>query len=74
VYGQLDFLVSLFRRGDESEGSEALMLYDNVAAMSDRGMSLRAIAAALNEAGQTTRRGKSWSAVQVSRVLKRAAA
>jgi len=49
-------------------------LYDDVAAMSARGMSLRAIAAALNEAGQTTRRGKLWNAVQVSRVLERAAA
>jgi len=38
------------------------------------GLSLQAIAKRLNEDGQTTRRGKPWNAVQVSRVLERAAA
>ena len=33
------------------------------------GLSLRAIAARLNELGQTTRRGKAWNASQVQRVL-----
>jgi DNA invertase Pin-like site-specific DNA recombinase len=36
------------------------------------GASLRQIAAALNEDGHTTRRGKPWNAVQVGRVLSRA--
>ncbi len=37
------------------------------------GRSLRAIAESLNAAGHTTRRGKSWNQVQVSRVLQRLA-
>lgn len=36
------------------------------------GLSLAAIAAKLNERGQTTRRGRPWNPVQVSRVLERA--
>lgn len=36
------------------------------------GESLGAIAGKLNEQGQTTRRGKSWNKMQVSRVLQRA--
>jgi hypothetical protein len=35
---------------------------------------LRAIAGRLNEEGHTTRQGKPWNQVQVSRVLERAAA
>jgi hypothetical protein len=38
------------------------------------GLSLREIAARLNEQGHTTRRGRPWNAVQVSRVLERAEA
>jgi DNA invertase Pin-like site-specific DNA recombinase len=38
------------------------------------GMSLRRIAARLNAEGQTTRTGTSWTAMQVSRVLRRAGA
>ncbi len=38
------------------------------------GQTLRQIAAALNADGHTTRRGKPWNPVQVSRVLERAAA
>jgi len=37
--------------------------------MAERGMSLRAIASRLNDDGYTTRRGRPWNAVQVSRVL-----
>lgn len=36
------------------------------------GKSLQAIADELNEMGHTTRRGKPWNRMQVSRVLKRA--
>ena len=35
------------------------------------GLTLQEIADRLNEAGYRTRRGRSWSATQVSRVLKR---
>jgi DNA invertase Pin-like site-specific DNA recombinase len=38
------------------------------------GLSLRRIAAQLNDEGHTTRRGREWNPVQVSRVLGRAAA
>jgi DNA invertase Pin-like site-specific DNA recombinase len=38
-----------------------------------KGQSLQTIADELNAQGHTTRRGKPWSAMQVSRVLKRAA-
>jgi DNA invertase Pin-like site-specific DNA recombinase len=48
---------------------------DLVPALKDwrvQGLSLRAIADKLNAEGHTTRRGKPWNAVQVSRVLERA--
>jgi hypothetical protein len=35
------------------------------------GLSLRAITARLNAEGHTTRRGRSWNPVQVTRVLER---
>ena len=41
--------------------------------LQSEGHSLRAIAETLNAAGHTTRRGKSWNQVQVSRVLQRLA-
>ena len=41
--------------------------------LQSEGHSLRAIAESLNSAGHTTRRGKSWNQVQVSRVLQRLA-
>jgi DNA invertase Pin-like site-specific DNA recombinase len=44
-----------------------------VADMSAAGKSLRTIAAELNEQGHTTRTGRPWNPVQVSRVLKAAA-
>jgi len=37
------------------------------------GKSLQAIADKLNDMGHTTRQGKCWNRMQVSRVLKRAA-
>jgi DNA-binding CsgD family transcriptional regulator len=37
----------------------------------NEGKSLKSIAAALNDAGETTRTGCSWSATQVRRVLER---
>ena len=40
-----------------------------VAAMRERGLSLRAIAGQLNQEGHTTRRGCVWNAVQVKRLL-----
>jgi hypothetical protein len=49
-------------------------LLPTVAALKTEGLSLREIAARLNAEGHTTRRGKPWNAVQVSRVLDRAAA
>src|ERR1700681_348835 len=44
-----------------------------VVKLRDRGESLRAIAKSLNAEGLTTRTGAAWSAVQVKRVLDRAA-
>ena len=41
-------------------------------ALRGEGHSLQAIAAKLNAEGHTTRRGKPWNPVQVSRVLERA--
>jgi DNA invertase Pin-like site-specific DNA recombinase len=43
-----------------------------VAELRGKGLSLAAIADELNKQGHTTRRGKPWNAVQVSRVLERA--
>jgi DNA invertase Pin-like site-specific DNA recombinase len=47
-------------------------LYDLVTRLRDEGLSLQDIADSLNENGHTTRRGKPWNPVQVSRVLARA--
>ncbi len=44
---------------------------DYMAELADDGLSLRAIADDLNAQGQTTRRGKPWNPMQVSRVLAR---
>jgi DNA invertase Pin-like site-specific DNA recombinase len=41
-------------------------------ALRSQGLSLQAIADRLNAEGHTTRRGKSWNSMQVSRVLERA--
>lgn len=49
-------------------------LIPTVQAMKAEGLSLRAIAERLNADGHTTRRGKPWNQVQVSRVLERAEA
>lgn len=46
-------------------------LASEVTAFRDQGLSLREIAARLNAAGHTTRRGRPWNAVQVARVLAR---
>jgi hypothetical protein len=43
-----------------------------LAELRGKGLSLAAIADELNTQGHTTRRGKPWNAVQVSRVLVRA--
>jgi DNA invertase Pin-like site-specific DNA recombinase len=45
-----------------------------VAGYAEQGLSLRAIAARLNDQGETTRSGRLWNAMQVSRVLKSVAA
>ena len=44
-----------------------------VALMRASGLTLRAIAAALDAQGETTRTGKPWNATQVMRLLQRAA-
>ena len=49
-------------------------LVPRIQKLNDDGMSLREIAEDLNAAKHTTRRGKPWNAMQVSRVLKRHAA
>ncbi len=49
-------------------------LIPTVQAMKAEGLSLRAMAKRLNAEGHTTRRGKPWNQVQVSRVLERAEA
>ena len=49
-------------------------LLPNVTAMKAEGLSLRAIAERLNTEGHTTRRGRPWNPVQVSRVLEHAEA
>jgi DNA invertase Pin-like site-specific DNA recombinase len=46
-------------------------LFDEMNEHRDAGLSLGKIAAKLNEAGHTTRRGKAWSAMQVKLVLER---
>jgi len=48
-------------------------LLPSVEALRVEGLSLREIAAKLNADGHTTRRGRPWNPVQVSRVLERAA-
>lgn len=47
-------------------------IVDEVISMRNRGLSLRAIAEDLNVQGHTTRRGRRWNPVQVSRLLARA--
>jgi DNA invertase Pin-like site-specific DNA recombinase len=49
-------------------------LLPSITAMKAEGLSLRGIAGKLNAEGHTTRRGRPWNAVQVSRVLERAEA
>ena len=44
-------------------------LRESIAQMRNEGLSLRAIASALNAQGESTRSGRSWNPVQVSRVL-----
>ena len=65
------------RRGASSNLSKALSEYSDllpgIRALRDGGKSLREIAASLNSDGVTTRKGAAWSAVQVKRVLDRAA-
>jgi len=47
-------------------------LYPVITELRVKGQSLQAIADELNDQGHTTRRGKAWNPMQVSRVLKRA--
>jgi DNA invertase Pin-like site-specific DNA recombinase len=60
--------VAVAERADEAYAD----LVPVVSELRDRGLSLREIAAKLNDDGHTTRRGKPWNAVQVARVLERA--
>ena len=57
----------------ETFDDEYADLFPVVRELSDNGKSLQAIANELNDMGHTTRRGKRWNRMQVSRVLKRAA-
>ncbi|KQZ54452.1 DNA invertase [Rhizobium sp. Root149] len=54
--------------------AEAKRLIEVIGPMRDAGKTLTGIAEALNSMGLTTSRGSKWSAMQVSRVLERAAA
>ncbi len=56
------------RAANESYGD----LYPVMKGLQERGRSLQAIANDLNDQGHSTRRGKAWNPMQVSRVLKRA--
>ncbi len=47
-------------------------LWPSMIELRAKGMTLQAIADELNQQGHTTRRGRAWNAVQVSRVLERA--
>ena len=47
---------------------------ETIRALADSGLSLRVVAQRLNEDGHTTRRGRPWNPVQVSRVLRAPAA
>ena len=57
----------------EAFDDEYADLYPTVKELHEAGESLQTIADGLNEQGHTTRRGKLWNRMQVSRVLKRAA-
>lgn len=50
------------------------LIWNDMQPLKAEGRSLREIADALNDRGITSRRGKPWNAVQVSRILKRAEA
>ena len=56
------------KRADDAYAEE---VYPRIEALDEQGISLRAIARALNEEGHTTLSGKQWTAVQVSRILER---
>jgi DNA invertase Pin-like site-specific DNA recombinase len=55
----------------EAFNDEYADLFPIVKELSNNGQSLQAIADELNEQGHTTRRGKPWNRMQVSRVLQR---
>jgi DNA invertase Pin-like site-specific DNA recombinase len=63
------------RRAGEVSKATAYAAYSDLAprlaALRTEGLSLRAIAARLNDDGHTTRQGKAWGPVQVGRVLGR---
>lgn len=64
-------------RGSEATSKAATAFYADVVSvvmqLHENGNSLRAIAEQLNAQGKMTRNGSQWTAVQVQRVLKRAA-
>src|SRR6185312_12601673 len=60
------------RQRDDARAYEA-QLIPTVLSMKSDGKSLRSIAEALNSAGHVTRAGQRWSAVQILRMLQRAA-
>lgn len=62
------------RRNREKAKIEYADVLPAITALLAQGNSLRRIAAQLNADGLTTRKGAEWTAVQVSRVLQRAAA
>ena len=73
-----DAIASVVTRERIAQGPLTIWRYADLLPAMDaykaEGLSLREIAAKLNADGHTTRRGKPWNQVQVSRVLERATA
>jgi DNA invertase Pin-like site-specific DNA recombinase len=58
------------KRADDAYSEE---VYPRIETLSSQGLALRRIARTLNDEGHRTLKGKQWSAVQVKRILDRAA-
>jgi DNA invertase Pin-like site-specific DNA recombinase len=69
--GALAGTVAASKARTEAAADAYTDLVPTITAMKAAGLSLRAIAAKLNDDGQRTRRGKPWNPVQVARVLER---
>jgi DNA invertase Pin-like site-specific DNA recombinase len=73
VHAEKGRLAGLASR-QKSATDRALDLMPTIQSMQDNGLSLRQIAAGLNEKGFKTARGGDWGAVQVMRIVKQLAA